>query len=124
MRKIALSTSHDAPQVGMMKDERLAPSHQGSVWTRAEDYLIALARRRSARHQRGPKPRTEPDEPRFMLSTLPFLLVLAALGVLAVAIMIIAWPGGEPRTKMRPAPPSELGTAPSGWFDKAKREFR
>jgi hypothetical protein len=94
------------------------------MWTRAEVYLIALARRRSARRQRGPKPRTEPDEPRFVLSTLPFALLLAALGVLAVAIMVVAWPGSQPQPRPRAEPPRELGVAPPGWFERAKREFR
>ena len=89
-----------------------------------EDYIAAMARRRTARRQREPKPRTQPAEPRFSLSTLPFLLLIAALGLLGIAIMVAAWPGGWPQPRPSVAAPHELGTAPPDWFEKAKREFR
>ena len=50
-------------------------------WTRPDEYIGALARRRTARRSRGDKirPRTQPEAPRFALSTLPFLVLFGAL---------------------------------------------
>ncbi len=42
-----------------------------------------------------------------MLSTLPYLVLIGALAVLAIGIMIIAFPGAQPQP---PAP----GNAPAG----------
>jgi len=93
-------------------------------WTRADDYLGALARRRTERKKRESKlTRTQPEAPRLLLSTLPFLALIAALAVLAVAIMFTAWPGSQPGPKARPAQ-HEQGYAPKGWLDDARREMR
>ena len=82
-----------------------------------------MARKRSARRAREPKPRTQSDAPRALLSTIPFLALLGALAVLAVAIMVLAWPGGQelPRPK---AAAHELGTAEKGWFQEAQKEMQ
>ena len=91
-------------------------------WIRIEDYLGALARRRTARRMRQPRTRTEPEAPRLMLSTLPFAALIAMLAVLLVGIAVVAWPG---RHIPEPPPPErKLGTAPPGWFAEAKKEFR
>lgn len=92
-------------------------------WTRPDDYLSAMARKRSFRRAREPKVRTQPERPRLLLSTVPFLALLALLAVLAVAIMIIAFPGSQPQVR-EPAPAAkEQGVAARGWFQKAEREF-
>ena len=94
------------------------------AWTRIDDYIDALAWRRKARRQRygTPLPRTEPERPRVLLSTLPFLALIGALGILAAAIILAAWPG---RTARRAEPAtSEHGTAQPGWFEEARKEFR
>jgi len=96
-------------------------SEPGS-WTRVEDYLGAMARRRTERRKREPKPRTQPEAPRLLLSTLPFLALIAALAVLAVAIMVMAFPGGQPQQRPRPVQ-HEQGVAAKGWFQEAQREF-
>ena len=104
------------------KEELAPPAEHG--WTRPEVYFEALARRRTARRKRDPGAgaRTQPESPRLLLSTLPFLALIAALGVLAIAIMIAAWPG---RPQRHPPPQQrEQGIAPKGWFQKAQREFR
>jgi hypothetical protein len=101
----------------------LAQPNVGPLWTRPEDYLSALARRRTARRAREPRPRTQPEAPRMLLSTIPFLALIGALAVLAVSIMVVAWPGGQPRPQPRVAQ-HELGTAERGWFEEAKKEFR
>jgi hypothetical protein len=92
-------------------------------WTRAEDYIQSLLRLRRARRAHLPPPRTEPETPRFSLSTLPFLALLAGLGVMAVAIAIAAWPGNQPPPVVYAAVQAERGVAPPGWFEDAKREM-
>ena len=64
-----------------------------------------------------------PKSPRLLLSTVPFLGLIALLGVLAVAMMITAFPGGQPREKPAQSARKELGVAPKGWFQEAQREF-
>jgi anti-sigma factor RsiW len=92
-------------------------------WTRPDDYFEALARRRTARRNRGEhNRRTQPEAPRVWLSTIPFLALIAALGGLAIAIMVAAWPG-RPLRHPPPRQP-EQGIAAKGWFQKAQREFR
>ena len=103
-----------------MKKQGLAPPPP-RAWTRIEDYVVPLIRRAHAR--RRMEPRTQPEAPRLLLSTIPFLALLAALAVLAVAIMIAAWPGSQPRPQPRPAQHEE-GVAAKGWFQTAQREFR
>jgi hypothetical protein len=92
-------------------------------WTRADDYLGAMARRRTERRKRERQSRTQPESPRLLLSTIPFLALIAALAILAVAIMVIAWPGSQPRPAPRQAQ-REQGVAAKGWFQDAQREMR
>lgn len=91
-------------------------------WARPEDYFETLARRRTARRKREDRRRTEPVAPRLWLSTIPFFALITALGALAIAIMIAAWPG-RPQRHPPPRQP-EQGIAARGWFQKAEREFR
>jgi hypothetical protein len=91
-------------------------------WTRVEDYLSAMARRRTERRRREPKPRTQPEAPHVLLSTLPFLVLIAAMAVLAVGIMIIAFPGTQPQLRPRPAA-HQQGVASKGWFQEAQKQF-
>jgi len=106
----------------MKDDGELAPAKE--PWVRAEDYFLSLALRRTARRSRSPKPRTEPEAPRFLLSTLPFLTLIGGLAVLAVAIAITAWPVRQPPSSLSKPAPRELGTAAKGWFQEAQKEFR
>ncbi|MEO8454119.1 MAG: hypothetical protein ABI454_03080 [Sphingomicrobium sp.] len=98
-------------------------SSESLSWTRPEDYLSAMARRRTERRKREPKPRTQPESPRLLLSTLPFLALIAALAILAVAIMIAAFPGNQPQARSN-APEHRQGYAPKGWFQEAEKEFK
>jgi hypothetical protein len=93
-------------------------------WTRADDYLAAMARRRTARRSREPGPRTQPEAPRLLLSTIPFIALIAALAILGVAIMVIAWPGSQPRPAQQRIVKQEQGVAPKGWFQEAEKQFR
>jgi len=84
-------------------------------WTRAEDYIETLARRRTARREREPELRERGDPARALSGTLLFLFMMGCLGVLVVAIAIAAWPGRQ----LEPAPHAqqkEPGTAPRGWM--------
>ena len=48
---------------------------------------------------RAEKPRTQTDQPHFLLSTLPFLVLLGALALLAALIFVAAFPGSQPQPK-------------------------
>jgi hypothetical protein len=106
-----------------MSKDGLAPPPAARAWTRIDDYLVHMRRRdAAARRRRRLEPRTEPEAPRFILSTLPFLALLAVLGVMTIAMMIAAWPGQERPVKTRPAV-HELGTAQKGWLEEAQRDM-
>lgn len=100
------------------------PPVKDRSWTRIEDYFESMARRRTARRSRGVRPRTEPEVPLFSLSTLPFLILIAGLAVLAIAIAVSAWPGSQQRPQGQAASRHEQGVAPKGWFQEAQKEFR
>jgi hypothetical protein len=106
-----------------MADDRPPAPDEARPWTRIDEYVVSLARIRSARRARSPSPRTQPEEPRFALSTLPFLLLMSALLVMLVLVFLVAWPGNAPKRDSVPEA-QEKGTAPSGWLDEAEREFR
>lgn len=105
-----------------MKRQGVTESPAGR-WTRAEDYLEMLARKRSFRRARRTRGRSEPESPRLLLSTLPFLALIGLLGVLAVAIMVAAFPGTQPPEKPAQAAAKEQGVAPKGWLQEAQRDF-
>jgi hypothetical protein len=105
-----------------MKRQGVTESPAGR-WTRPEDYLGAMARKRSFRRGRRAAERTEPELPRLFLSTVPFLALLGLLAVLAIAIMVAAFPGSQPLVKAPQPAPTQQGVAPKGWFQEAQREF-
>jgi hypothetical protein len=105
------------------KEKVDSPAPPQHPWTRPDDYLGALARKRSFRRAREPKPRTQPERPRMLLSTIPFLALLTLLAVLAVAIMVVAFPGTQPQLKEPAAQAREQGVAPKGWFQEAQKEM-
>ena len=92
------------------------PPRAERSWTRVEDYLDLqrLWRRSAERRRRKLEPRTEPEQPRFILGQMTILLLLGAMLVLAVMIILAAVPGKQrqqPRSE-----PAEVGTAPPGWL--------
>lgn len=92
-------------------------------WTRIDIYIEALARRGAARRRRHVAARTEPETPRMMLSTFPFVAMMLVLAILIVLFAMVAWPASQP--EFRPKPEAkELGTAKRGWFQEAQKEFR
>jgi hypothetical protein len=101
--------------------EEVAPPPAARSWARPEAYFEALARRRTERRKREPRPQSQ-HLPRPPIGALPFVALMCALGVLAIGIMVTAWPG---QPKRHPPPQQrEQGIAPKGWFQKAEREFR
>lgn len=69
--------------------------------------------------RRGVKTRLghEAEPERLSLGLVPFLALIAGLAVIAVAIMIAAWPGGQKERRTEQRAPQEMGTAPPGWID-------
>lgn len=92
-------------------------------WTHADDYIEAMARRRTARRARQPRPRTQPEAPQLLLSTLPFAALIAVFAGLIVVFAVAAWPGSQPPAKPRPAA-AQPGTAAPGWLEAAKKDMR
>jgi hypothetical protein len=105
-----------------MKRDGVTESPVGK-WTRPDDYLGAMARKRSFRRSRRGPDRTEPEVPQMLLSTVPFLALLLLLGVLAVGIMVTAFPGSQPEENAPQLAQKEQGFAPRGWFQEAQKEF-
>ena len=106
-----------------MKRDGVTESPAGR-WTRPEAYLGAMALKRTFRRRRPPpEARSEPESPRLMLSTLPFLVVIGLLGVLAVGIIIAAFPGTQPPIQAPQLAQRQQGVAPRGWFQEAERDF-
>jgi hypothetical protein len=106
-----------------MNQDDVASRPPSRTWVRAEDYVEALARRRTARRSRGAAPRTQPEKPRLLLSTLPFAALIVGVAVLTLSIIVAAWPHApQSRTQAGGAP--ELGTAAKGWFQDAEKDFR
>src|SRR3990170_1137884 len=101
----------------MTEPDQVTPhsAHRERGWTRMEDYLD-LARlwgRAGERRRHRLRPRTEPSAPRLLsLGMLPFVLLLAAMAVLAFLITLAAVPGK--RYPERPPEPPPAGTAPPG----------
>ncbi|MEO7751285.1 MAG: hypothetical protein ABIS09_08190 [Sphingomicrobium sp.] len=94
-------------------------------WTKPDDYVEGLVRRRNSRRGRHlTRGRTEPETPRPMLSTVPFAALILALAMLSVAIMIAAWPGGYAAPSASQAAPTERGVAAKGWFQDAQKEMK
>ena len=92
-------------------------------WTRPEDYLGAMARKRGFRRSRRANDRTEPESPQMFLSTVPFLALMALLAVLTVGIVIAAFPGAQPPPGPQRVAQKEMGVASKGWFQEAQKEF-
>lgn len=93
-------------------------------WTRIEDYAAGLRRARSAHRLRRERVRTEPEAPALLLSTVPFAALIGVFAILTIVFAIAAWPGNSPPQAQSKPEQRELGTAPKGWFQEAKKEFR
>ncbi len=107
-----------------MKDkEKIAPPASGSSWTTPDDYIGAMARKRSYRRAREGQPNSRPVSPQPWLSTAPFAAILAILAVVVVGVVIIAFPGNQPSPKPKQAAIREQGVAPRGWFQEAQKEM-
>ncbi len=107
----------------MAMDKRNLAADKSDRWTRIDTYLNGLARRETARRRRRVAARTEPDAPRVMLSTFPFIAIMVVMAVLVVLFAVTAWPASQPQFRDKPQP-RELGTAQRGWFQEAQKDFR
>lgn len=107
----------------MRSKEPVASPRSDETWTRPDAYIGALARKRSFRRARGERQRTQPEAPRLLLSILPFLVLIALLAVLGVAIMVVAFPGSQPRPRPTEVAAKEQGVAPRGWLQDAQKEM-
>lgn len=105
----------------MQGKEPIANPAPERAWTRAEDYIAALARKRTFRRSRARRERTQPEAPQLLLSTLPFLGLIVLLAVLGIAIILAAIPGSQPQPKQMAA--KEQGVAERGWFQEAQKQF-
>jgi hypothetical protein len=103
--------------------QRLASPAPGQPWTKPEDYLGAMVRKRSFRRARREHRRTQPERPRLLLSTLPFLAIITLLAILAVAIMVVAFPGAQPLPRSKTVAAKEQGVAERGWFEEAQKDM-
>ena len=107
----------------MKGKEPVASPASDRAWTRPEHYIAAFARKRTFRRAHAERQRTEPEAPRMLLSTVPFLGLIALLAVLGIAIIIAAIPGSHPAPRSTAAPPKEQGVAQRGWFQEAEKEM-
>lgn len=121
--RVIANRSGEAHLAAVKEKERVASPAPGQPWTRAEDYLGGLARMRSSRKARRERLRTEPERPLALLSTVPFYAVIGLLAVLAIAIMIVAFPGSQPQQKARQVAAREQGVAQRGWLQEAQKEM-
>lgn len=58
------------------------------------------------------------DNPRPLLGIVPYAMLMLSLGVLAIAIMMLAWPGNRLPAPAQAAVATETGTAAKGWFPR------
>lgn len=114
----------ETPILGGMEKPRLSES-ASAKWTHPDEYVAAMARKRTARRTRQERSlRTQPEAPRLWLSTLPYVALIAVLAVLTVAIALIAFPGTQPlQPSQARRVAEEPGVAQKGWFEHAEREF-
>ena len=107
----------------MKEKQRVAIPPPPRAWTRAEDYIGAMARKRTFRRASREEIRTQPERPALLLSTVPFLVLIGLLAILAVAIMVVAFPGAQPQRKPHQVAQHEQGVAQRGWFQEAQKEM-
>ena len=103
-----------------MKQNGVAESPK---WTRPEAYVESLARQRHSRRASRARLRTEPETPRLLLSTVPFMALIGLLAVVAFAIILMAMPGSAPQTRHPQAAAHQQGVAERGWLQKAQKDF-
>ena len=107
-----------------MKKDGLAPPPPARAGPPLHYYLVHRRRRAAAaRERRRLPPRTEPEAPRFMLSTFPYAALLAVFAMMTVLILIAAWPGREHAVPQVTHAQHEAGTAAKGWFQEAQRDM-
>jgi hypothetical protein len=100
------------------------PDEKARAWTRPQDYWPPRRPRRSAgdavQRYRPPPSDQRRGETRPLLELVPYAALMIGLAVLAIAIMVLAWPGRSVTANQRQEKPVtvEVGTAPKGWIDQ------
>jgi len=95
----------------------------GSDWTQPDDYVVALARKRTARKARDPDPKDQHEASRFPVHMLPFVALMIVLAVLAIATFLTVFTESRPEPKAKQLASHERGYAPKGWLKEAEKEF-
>jgi hypothetical protein len=98
------------------------PDEKARVWTRPEDYWPPRRPARSSRPARERRRKADGhadplDQPRLMLTTIPYAMLMVCLAFLAIAIMVAAWPGRHQAKEPARPVAAEVGTAPKGWLE-------
>ena len=96
----------------------------GSGWTRPDEYVAALARKRTARKSRDPNPKDQHEASRFPVHMLPFVALMIVLAVLAIATILTAFPGSQPQLKPKRPRATNGATPPRAGCKEAEKEFR
>jgi hypothetical protein len=99
------------------------PDEKARAWTRPEDYWPPRRPRRSGRTTvnrfRPADAGERASETRPLLDIIPYAALMFGLAVLALGIIVLAWPGrGVSQAQPQSAPTSEVGNAPKGWMDR------
>lgn len=89
-------------------------------WTQIDAYLRPV--RRSGPRVLRP-PRTQPESPSALLTTLPFAALLFGFLIMLISIAFLAWPPSQPRAPASVPIGHEPGFAPKGWLQEAQRDF-
>src|SRR3954468_3407763 len=105
-----------------MDEKRLVRPQPGQDWTQPDDYVAALARKRTARKSRDPNPKNQHEASRFPVHMLPFVALMIVLAVLVIATILTAFPGSQPELKPNQTASHEQGYAPRGWLKEAEKE--
>ena len=92
-------------------------------WTRPEAYVEALARQRHSRRTSRARLRTQPETPRLLLSTVPFVAIIGFLAILGFAIMMMAMPTAHSPHRPERQVARQEGVAARGWLQEARKDF-
>lgn len=103
-----------------MKQHGVAESPK---WTRPEDYVEALVRQRQSRRSSRARLRTQPESPRLLLSTIPFVAIIAFLAIIGFAIMMMAVPTANSQRRTDRQVAKQEGVAARGWLQEARKDF-
>lgn len=112
----ALADAAREAHIRIVADKQdIARERAAQRWTRIDPYLRSIRRRRGL----SARPHHDPERPRALLNTLPFVALAFGLALMTVIIVSLAWPGRsrDHAPLKAQAEQPEPGTAPPGWID-------